>query len=110
MSGIYLENERGEKMAKKGMSPEKAEQIRLSRGIDKGTKLRIARVQKGLSQSELSEASGVPVKTLQRYEQEPHQIDKAKLSTLCAICTGLNVKISDIIEDKELLKQYNSVK
>lgn len=97
-------------MKKRGMTPEQAEKVRLKRGIDRGTKLRIMRVQKGLSQSELSAASGAPTKTIQRFEQEPNKIDGTKLNTLCGLSEALGCKIADIIEDEELIKRFNKVK
>lgn len=97
-------------MSKRGMSPKKAEQIRIRRGIDKGTKLRRLRVAKDLSQSELSAHSGVPVKTIQRYEQSTVPINNAKLKTLVALCRALSCKVDDIIESDELLRKYRSVK
>ena len=68
-------------MVKRGMSPQQAEQL-----FGKGTKLRVVRVRRGLSQSELAAASGVPKKTIQRFEQEPNKIDGTKIKTLCGLC------------------------
>ena len=95
---------------KKGMSPAKAEKVRIQRGLDRGTRLRIVRVQKGLSQSELSAASGIPKKTIQRYEQEPNKIDGVKLNTLCGLSEALNCTIADILDDEKLIERYNKVK
>lgn len=95
---------------KRGMTPEQAEKVRLKRGIDRGTKLRIVRVRSGLSQSELAAASGVPIKTIQRYEQEPNKIDNARLDKLCGLSEALGCKITDIIEDKKLIERFNKVK
>lgn len=95
---------------KRGMSPEQAEQLRLRRGLDRGTRLRIVRVQKGLSQSELSEASGVTKVMIQRYEQEPHRIDNAKLNSLCDLSNALDCKISDILDSNELIERFKKVK
>ncbi len=97
-------------MVKRGMSPKRAEELLMEKGIGKGTKLRIARVRSGLSQSELAAASGVPKKTLQRYEQEPNKIDGTKLKTLCGLCEALGCSITDIIEDEELIERFNKVK
>jgi transcriptional regulator with XRE-family HTH domain len=97
-------------MRKRGMTPEQAESLRVKRGLDKGTKLRILRVRRGLSQSELSAASGVPTKTIQRFEQEPNRIDGTKLHTLCGLSEALGCKITDIIEDEELIAKFNKVK
>lgn len=92
-------------MRKRGMTPEQAEQV-----FGKGTKLRIVRVRSGLSQSELAAASGVPKKTIQRFEQEPNKIDGTKLKTLCGLCEALECTIPDIIDDEELIERFNKVK
>lgn len=90
---------------KRGMTPKQAEQV-----FGKGTKLRAVRVRRGLSQAELSEASGVPKKTIQLYEQEPYKIDGTKLRTLCGLCEALGCSITDIIDDEELVERFNKVK
>ena len=97
-------------MGKRGMTPQRAEQLLLEKGIGRGTKLRIVRVRRGLSQSELAEASGVPKTTIQRFEQEPNKIDGTKIRTLCGLCEALDCKVTDIIEDDELIERFNKVK
>ncbi len=97
-------------MKKRGITPARAEKLLAERGYDKMTKLRVVRVRKGLSQNGLSEKSGVPKKTIQHYEQGTHDINGAKLKTLCALSEALDVKIPDIIEDNDLIKKYNKVK
>lgn len=97
-------------MSKRGMTPKTAEKVRVQKGIDRGTKLRRLRVQKGLSQSELSSLSGVPIQTLRRYEQNAQPINGAKLKTLCALCFALGCKIEEIIESEELLAKYRMTK
>lgn len=92
-------------MKKRGMTPQQAEKL-----FGRGTKLRVARVRRGLSQGELAEASGVPKKTIQRFEQEPHKIDGTKLKTLCELCEALECTITDIIDDDELIERFNKVK
>ena len=92
-------------MRKRGMTPKRAEKL-----FGKGTKLRTVRVRRGLSQSELAAASGVPVKTIQRYEQEPHKIEAARLNTLCGLSEALDCKIADILDDNELIERFNKVK
>ena len=93
-------------MSKRGMTPKQAEEIRIRKGIDKGTKLRRQRVKMGLSQSELSEISGVPIQTLRRYEQSAILVDNMKLKTVIALCVCLNCRIEDIIESDELIHKY----
>ena len=97
-------------MKKRGMTPEQAEKLRLKRGIDRGTKLRIVRVRRGLSQSELSDKTGIPLKSIQRYEQEPKKVDVARLDTLCTLSEALDCKITDIIEDEKLIERFNGAK
>lgn len=97
-------------MRKKGMTPKTAEKVRVKRGIDRGTKLRRKRVERGLSQSELAYLSGVPLKTLQRYEQNASAINGAKLNTLCSLCLALECKIENIIESDSLIEKYRLTK
>lgn len=96
-------------MVKRGMTPQQAEELLLKKGVN-GTKLRAVRVRSGLSQSELATASGVPKKTLQRYEQELGKIDGAKLKTLCDLCEALGCTIPDILDNEELIERFNGVK
>ena len=100
----------GEMVSKRGMSPKTAEKVRIQKGIDKGTKLRRLRVKKELSQSELSAITGIPKKTIQRFEQSAQPINSTKLNTLCALCLALGCKIEDIIESEELLYKYRITK
>lgn len=97
-------------MGKKGMNPKQAEELRIKRGIDRGTNLRIKRVEKGWSQSELANISGVNIKTLRLYEQKEEPLNSAKLKTLCALCIALECKIEDILENEELKEKYRMVK
>jgi transcriptional regulator with XRE-family HTH domain len=92
------------------MTPKQAEELLMKYGMKRGTKLRILRVQRGLSQSELSKITGVPTRTIQNYEQESKKADSARLSTLCELSEALNCKITDIIEDEELIERFNKVK
>ena len=97
-------------MSKKGMTPEKAAEVKRSRGLGKATKLGKMRIARGLSQNELAEASNVPKKTIQHYEQGTHSIDGAKLNTLCDLSLALDCEISDIIESDELIEKFNKTK
>lgn len=97
-------------MIRKAMSPKKAEELRLSKGLDKGSKLRILRVKRGLSQSELAKLSDIPVRTLQKYENNYQSIDGAKLNTICQLSAALECKITDILESDELIEKFDKVK
>ena len=96
-------------MVKRGMNAEQAAQVRARRG-NKETKLQKLRVAKGYSQSELAEASGVPKRTIQCYEQETRPIDGARLPYLCDLSIALDCKIEDILESEELIEKFKEVK
>ncbi len=92
-------------MSKRGMTPQKASEVWKPK-----TKLQEVRVRKGLSQNELIEKSGIPKKTLQRFEQGITLVDGVKLETLCKLCIALNCTIDEILEDESLIDKYNLVK
>lgn len=100
----------GRLLGKRGMNPKQAEDLRIRQGIDRGTNLRIKRVEKGWSQSELANISGVNIKTLRLYEQREEPLNSAKLKTLCALCIALGCRIEDILESEELKEKYRIVK
>lgn len=52
----------------------------------------------GFSQHDLSEISGVPVRTIQQYEQRVKDINKAGGGTLCAFAQALYCRVEDLME------------
>jgi len=64
------------------------------------TNLKTLRLKAGLSQSQLAEQSGVPVRTIQQYEQRQKNINKAQAAYL--------VSLSDVLccEVRELMEPY----
>lgn len=64
--------------------------------------LKWIREEKGITQKQLSEISGVSIKTIQAIEQNERNIDNARLETLINLSIALKCKISDLIEDPEL--------
>lgn len=68
------------------------------------TKLKELRIAAGMSQSALAEAAEVNVKVLQHYEQGTKNFDNAKLSTIARICSALNCRLIDVIENPECVK------
>lgn len=66
--------------------------------------LKEVRTVAGLSQSQLSELSGVNYRTLQKYEIGAKDINGAKLATLLKLCKALNCGLSDIVTDEETLQ------
>lgn len=92
-------------MKKMGMTPETA--LKVYGGKNK---LKILRVKKGLSQSELAEASGVKLRAIQTYENNSRQIDKANLLTMCQFAKALDCKIEDMLENEELIELFRKYK
>ena len=89
-------------MSKKGMSPKRAQELKKEKGIEE-TKLQTVRVEKGYSQSKLSIKSGVNARMIQGYEQRRRLIENAKLETICDLALALDCKITDILDDKQLI-------
>lgn len=96
-----------EKETRMGMTPEKAAEVFQS---SNESKLKKVRVSKGLSQHDLSVASGVKKRVIQTYEQGERNIDNAWLINLCSICVVLGCKITDILEDEALIEKFNRCK
>ena len=65
----------------------------------KNSKLQNARLDAGLSQSQLASATGLNVRTLQCYEQGAKDLNGAKLATLLKLCLALDCKLGDILTD-----------
>lgn len=65
-------------------------------------RLQDQRKKKGYSQSELSSASGVSLRMIQKYETGERHIDNAKIETLCDLAIALGVKVYDIVESPSL--------
>ena len=53
-----------------------------------------------MSQSELAKQSGVPVRTIQQYEQGQKEIDHARGETLLRLARALACSIEDILENR----------
>ena len=62
------------------------------------SKLKIQRFRCGLSQKELSERSGVPVKCIGNYEQLRRDINHAQVNIVYRLACALNCSIEDILE------------
>ena len=52
----------------------------------------------GLSQKELAELAGIPIRTIQQYEQRQKNINKAQVQYLIALSKVLCCEISDLVE------------
>lgn len=60
--------------------------------------LKTIRMNAGLSQSELAELSGIPVRTIQQYEQNQKNINVAKVETVVKLAKTLNTSVERLIE------------
>lgn len=65
------------------------------------TNLKALRQRVGLSQRELAEQSGVPLRTIQQYEQRQKSINKAQAEYLLMLARILCCDIEDLIEKVE---------
>ena len=70
----------------------------LYREANPETRLKQVRQRAGLSQSELAEQSGVPLRTIQQYEQRQKNINKAKAEYLVMLARVLNCPAEELIE------------
>lgn len=70
-------------------------------------KLKLKRLEKGLSQAKLAEKAGTNVRVLQHYEQDYKNFNHARLDTLLKYCLALECKLSDLIDDHEILDLLN---
>ncbi|MCR5080148.1 MAG: helix-turn-helix domain-containing protein [Treponema sp.] len=62
------------------------------------TNLKKYRLAAGLSQSELAEASGIPVRTIQQYEQRVKNINAAKAESVIALSKALECPVEMLME------------
>lgn len=60
--------------------------------------LKTRRLAAGLSQNELAVASGVPLRTIQQYEQKQKDINAAKAQSVISLAKALNCSAEDLME------------
>lgn len=60
--------------------------------------LKLYRKQRGYTQSELSEATGIPLKTIQQYEQRRKNINKASVDSIIVLSNILKCSPIDLME------------
>lgn len=70
----------------------------LYRAAKPETNLKTLRQQAGFSQRELAELSGVPVRTIQQYEQRQKNINKAQAEYLVMLSRTLCCHVEDLLE------------
>lgn len=69
-------------------------------GAQPPTRLKQMRIKNGLSQSELAKASGIPVRTIQQYEQRQKDINKARFEYIVSLSAALNCEASMLLEHR----------
>ncbi len=69
-------------------------------GMD--TRLKIIRENRGVSQAELANLSGVKLRSIQMYEQKVNDIDKAQAGTVYKLSRVLGCTVEDLLENPEL--------
>lgn len=75
------------------------------------SKLKHMREEVGLSQLQLSDAAGVPIRTLQNYEQGRLDIDQCSFERIIRIAIALGCKVEDILSGDdvvEIVRRYRS--
>lgn len=70
----------------------------LYKAVKPETNLKHLRQKAGLSQRELAELSGVPLRTIQQYEQRQKNINKAQAEYLVMLAKGLCCQVEELIE------------
>lgn len=70
----------------------------LYRAAKPETNLKLLRLRAGLSQRELAQLSGIPVRTIQQYEQRRKNINKAQAEYLVLLSNVLYCDVSDLME------------
>ena len=70
----------------------------LYRANSTNTKLKEMRQKAGLSQSQLAEQTGIPIRTIQQYEQKQKNINNAKVDYLVRISRALHCDIEVLLE------------
>ena len=73
------------------------------------TNLQRIRTKRGISQKELSVLSGIPIRTIQGYEQLKRKIDGAGLKILCVLCEILKCRVDELLEDTELAATFDHI-
>lgn len=74
------------------------------------TSLRAVRINKCITQKELSEESGINLRVLQHYEQGTRNFNSAALNVILSAAIALDCKVIDIIDDPELLDLIQKAK
>ena len=66
------------------------------------SRLKKARIAKGYTQDSLADLSGVNIKSIAAYEQNPEKLSNASISTVMKLASCLGVDTSDIINPETM--------
>lgn len=66
-------------------------------------KLKTMREKKGMSQSQLAEASGLNIRALQYYEQGRLNFNHCKIEKVFKVALALDCDIEDILDDPDVI-------
>lgn len=69
--------------------------------VERETRLKTIRENRGISQTELAKLSGVKIRSIQMYEQKVNDIDKAQAGTVYKLSRVLGCTIEDLLESPE---------
>ena len=72
--------------------------IKLYRNNHPESNLKLQRLKRGLSQSQLAEASGIPLRTIQQYEQCQKDILKANVTHIVSLARVIGCAVDDVID------------
>ena len=68
------------------------------------SKLKLQRIRSGMTQQQLSEASGVPLKSLGNIEQKRRDINHCRVDIVYRLAAALGCEMVDILDQEELIK------
>lgn len=74
------------------------------------TKIKKQRINSNLTQADLSKLSGIPIRTLQNYEQGVLCFDSARIDKILTVALVLDCNIEDLIEDKNIIDKIKKAK
>lgn len=66
------------------------------------SKLKKMRIIKGFTQESLSQLSGVNIKSIASYEQNPEKLSNASISTAYKLADALSCEITDILNKETI--------
>lgn len=67
--------------------------------------LKFIRNKKGMTRKELSEKSGINIRTIEGYELGYRDVEMAYIDTLLSLSIALDCKISDLLENEETIEK-----